>query len=156
MAEIDEIELLFTKEGMKVRKEVKMPFAGEEWHEKLVSYKEIEGINGIELTINKTEPDIETGVLKSLRFHVTHYLTPLEKKRKTQSPESYRRGVEIHGDFISCRFSNAILVETANWLIDKGYLKRNDIPIDLGGNKRYLINSYLLNKRWALEMHFGK
>ena len=136
MAETDEIELLFTKEGMKVRKKVEMPFTDEEWHEKLVSYKEIEGINGIELTVNKIEPDIEEGVLKSLRFHVTHYLTSFEEEHKAESPESYRRGIEIQGDFISCRFSNAILVETANWLIDKGYLKREDIPIDLGGKQK--------------------
>lgn len=61
MTESSEIELLFTKEGMKVRKKVEMPFTGEEWHEKLVSYKEIEGINGIDLTVNRIKPEIEGG-----------------------------------------------------------------------------------------------
>ena len=147
MAETDEVELLFTKEGMTERRKVKMPFKGDTWHEELVTYKEIEERKGIKLTVDKIEPEkTEKGVLKSLRFHVTHYLTSLEREHNAPPPEPYKRGIEIQEDFISCRFSKDILVETANWLIDKDYLKEEDAPIDLGASKRYLINSVKKHK----------
>jgi hypothetical protein len=72
---VEEMELLFTKEGMKVRKRVSMPFTGEGWHEELVSYEEIARRDGIKLTVGKIEPEIEKGVLKGLKFQVTDYST---------------------------------------------------------------------------------
>lgn len=77
----------------------------------------------------------------SLRFHVTNYSTSLGEDLGAQSSEPDSRGIMIQGDFIKCRFAKDILIKTAEWLISKGYLKEDDIPIDIGGHVRYLINS---------------
>ena len=134
-SERDEIELIFTREGMTIRKKVAMPFKKETWVEELVHYDNLRNINRIEILIDKVEPKIEKGILKSLRFHVAEYTT---HHLKTQLQD---KGIKIKNEFRACRFSKDILIETANWLVDMGYLTGNDIPVDLGGTKRYLINS---------------
>ncbi|HUV01876.1 MAG TPA: hypothetical protein VMW67_00215 [Desulfobacteria bacterium] len=143
---VEEMELLFTKEGMKVRKRVSMPFTGEDWHEKLVSYEEIARRDGIKLTVGKIEPEIERGVLKGLKFHVTDYSVSSTEKVKVIPRDSNKPGIEIQGDFVECKFAKDVLVETANWLIDENLLKEENIPMDVGGYKRYLINTKKVHK----------
>jgi hypothetical protein len=133
-----EIELLFTKERMTVRKKEATIFKkGDKWIDlESFSYKEIEGISGIKLTVVKIDPEIKGDILESLRFHVTDYSTPPDIP-----PPPDRTRIEIQGEIISCSHQYDILVETANWLIDNDNLKEEDVPIDIGGNIKYLIHS---------------
>jgi len=143
---VEEMELLFTKEGMKVRKRVSMPFTGDGWHEELVSYEEIARRDGIKLTVGKIEPDIERGVLKGLKFQVTDYQESKKKDNTGVPRRSNVKGIEIRGDFIKTGSCKGILVETANWLIDEKLLTEKDMPLDVGGSRRYLINMKPIHK----------
>lgn len=143
---VEEMELLFTKEGMKVRMRVSMPFTGEDWHEKLISYEEIARSNRIKLTVGKIEPVIERGVLKGLKFQVTDYSESKKEDNTVEHKRSNEKGIEIQGDFIKTDSCKGILVETANWLIDKKLLNERDIPLDMGGPIRYLINTVKIHK----------
>ncbi len=51
------------------------------------------------------------------------------------------RKMKIGTDTYEIRKSYDILVNTAEWLIRKGKLKKDDCPIVTGGHKRYLINT---------------
>jgi hypothetical protein len=149
-----EIELLFTREGMKVRQKVEGFFQeGPRWIDlEFHSYEEIQRINGIKLTVDRIDPMIEGDNLKCLRFHVTDY-------SRTPSPDSQQldQGNEIEGDgiegdgimiqreFFQCGHQYEILVNTADWLIDHAGLSENDVPMERG-YKYYLINSNPIHK----------
>lgn len=143
-----EIELLFTKERMTVRKkEEAIIKKGKKWIDlESYSYKELEEISGIKLTVVKIDPEIKGDILESLRFHVIDYSTSLEEDNVEPDESDIRTGIEIQGEFISCSHQYDILVKTANWLIDHDNLKEEDVPIDLGGNIKYLIHSKLYHK----------
>lgn len=80
MTENNETELLFTREGMKVRKKVEL-LGKNKWVEELIPYEEIRRIDRMELLIDGIEPEIERGVLKCLRFQVKKYSVPTGDKR---------------------------------------------------------------------------
>ena len=67
MTENNETELLFTREGMKVRKKVEL-LGKNKWIEELIPYEEIRRMGRMDLLIEGIEPEIERGVLKCLRF----------------------------------------------------------------------------------------
>ena len=78
----EDIELVFTREGMKIRKSVEL--LGEiRWVEELIPYEKIRRMNGMELLIDSIEPEIERGVLVSLKFHVKRY-TPFPTGRRIE------------------------------------------------------------------------
>ena len=80
MTENNETELLFTREGMKVRKKVEL-LGKNKWVEELIPYEEIRRMGRMELLIEGIEPEIERGVLKCLRFQVKKYSVPTGDKR---------------------------------------------------------------------------
>jgi len=57
---------------------------------------------------------------------------------RVQSIERPRK-MKIEHEVFEIRYSNEILIKTANWLIKKGKLKLSDCPVDIGP-KRYLVN----------------
>ncbi len=146
-----EIELLFTREGMKVRQKVEGFFQeGPRWIDlEFHSYEEIQRINGIKLTVDRIDPMIEGDNLKYLRFHVTDYSrTPSDSPPPDGANEIEGDGIMIQRKFFSCGHQYEILVNTADWLINQGYLTNEDVPIEAGGRPRartYLINSKLEN-----------
>ena len=49
--------------------------------------------------------------------------------------------MQINGESYELEYKYDILVNTANWLIDKGYLKPSDCPVKLTSQaKNYFIN----------------
>lgn len=63
-------------------------------------------------------------------------IIPLETIEKTGIKK-----MKIGEEEFEIRYSYEILLNTANWLIKKGRLKRIDCPIQIGRGKRYLINT---------------
>jgi hypothetical protein len=144
---IKEIELVFTKEGMLERIKVEGAYSGQDWHERDVSYQDLAGRNDIKLTVDKIDPVIENGNLQSLRFHVTDY-TITQKIKKGIRPDSRNEklndGIKINGQFFRCKKQYEILLNTANWLIVRGDITNDEVPIEAEGrpySKPYLINS---------------
>jgi len=63
--------------------------------------------------------------------------TPIESiSRQGKSPQK----MKLKGEIFEIRYSNEILVNTANWLIKNGKLKPSDCPVNIGRGKRNLIN----------------
>jgi len=143
-----EIELLFTREGMKVRQKVEGFFQeGPRWIDlEFYSYEEIQRINGIKLTVDRIDPMIEGDNLKYLRFHVTDYSrTPSDSPPPDGANEIEGDGIRIQREFFQCGHQYEILVNTADWLIDHAGLSENDVPMERG-YKCYLINSNPIHK----------
>lgn len=153
--ETEVIELLFTREGMTERMKVQGAFS-EEVRETFFSYHAITQ-QEIKFRIVKINPQREDGYLTGLIFHVTDYsrnpqpsdtgndiTQPQDRSQLDTENEIQKTGIKIKGEFIKCRFQYEILVNTANWLIDKGCLTDEDVPIEAAGNpwaRPYLINS---------------
>lgn len=63
--------------------------------------------------------------------------TPRQTKNQTRKP----RRMQIDGESYELEYKYEILVNTANWLIDKGSLKPSDCPVKLTSrSKTYFIN----------------
>ena len=81
-----------------------------------------------------------------LKERIKELITPTKEPEYVSPPETptWRGGqprrMKIGSDVFEIRNSYEILVNTAEWLIRKGKLKRSDCPIPIG-RKRYLINT---------------
>ena len=65
---------------------------------------------------------------------------PRQTKNQTEKPKR----IQINGESYELEYKYDILVNTANWLIDKGYLKPSDCPVKLTSQaKNYFINRTL-------------
>ncbi len=72
--------------------------------------------------------------------------TPIESiLRRGGSPQK----MKLKGEVYEIRYSNEILVNTANWLIKNGKLKPSDCPVGIGRGKRNLINKESKHKYGA-------
>lgn len=81
-----------------------------------------------------------------LKERIKELITPTEVTEYISSPETSTweggqpRKMKIGSDVFEIRYSYEILMNTAEWLIKKGKLKRSDCPIPIG-KKRNLINT---------------
>ena len=101
------------------------------------------------------------------RFSILREALPREEKRVIElEREKGRkgRGISIKGEFVPCRHSKDILIETAEWLIKRDRLK---VPIE-AGYKRYLVSrepkhrsgepftaGEKLSNGWWIETHYN-
>ena len=101
------------------------------------------------------------------RFSILREALPREEKRVIEpekEKERKKRGISIQGEFVPCRRSKDILIETAEWLIKRDKLK---VPIE-AGYKRYLVSrepkhrngqaftaGEKLSNGWWIETHYS-
>jgi len=76
-----ETELIFTRDGIIVRTPVSIPFRGEVMHEEKISYDKLP-TSGIEMVITSIDKIEESGVLKALKFKLSHFR--MKEHPKTQ------------------------------------------------------------------------
>ena len=83
----------------------------------------------------------------------TNHSNPTTEPSPDDSPEK-TMWMQIGSENYELRYTKEILVNTANWLIDKGYLKHADSPLKISARaKRSLINSTPAgwsSNRWAV------
>jgi len=154
----EKIEMRFMKDGLEVRKKVKM-LGNCDWHTVVLDYQELSGKNLV--NIESVEPTIVDGELKSLELKGEDIKMKKSNENQMNEPprkksnEKIVKGIIIKGEVISCDHLYELLVESANWLIKKGYLTEDDLPVDYGGQKRYLINDEN-EKKFGGEMNNAK
>ena len=100
------------------------------------------------------------------RFGILYEALPRERVLITRSTREVKkgRGISIQGQFVPCRRSKDILIETAEWLIKRDRLK---VPIE-AGYKRYLVSrepkhrsgepftaGEKLSNGWWIETHYS-
>jgi len=101
------------------------------------------------------------------RFGILREALPREEKRVIEPGKEKgrkKRGISIQGEFVPCRRSKDILIETAEWLIKRDKLK---VPIE-AGYKRYLVSrepkhrngqaftaGEKLTNGWWIETHYS-
>lgn len=99
--------------------------------------------------ISEGYPDYEfqpSEIEDYLRERIKELITPATALEAGPSSElqigkgTCLRQMRIGGDTFAIKYSYEILINTAEWLIRKGKLKRSDCPV-LIGHKRYLINT---------------
>ena len=99
---------------------------------------------------------LENGeILRFIRSHQEKWLLPASKqevppptqlpapktKRQTRNQTNKPKRMQIDGESHELKYKYDILVNTANWLIDRGYLKPSDCPVKLTSRaKIYFIN----------------
>ncbi len=79
-----------------------------------------------------------------IKERVKELISPTEEILVEPGPviePSGQREMKIGTDVYKIKNSYDILVNTAEWLIRKGKLRKDDCPIATGGHKRYLINT---------------
>ena len=113
-------------------------------------YEIIKGLIPVfEKLIKEGYPDYEFESMEIedfLKERIKELITPTKEPEYVSPPETptWRGGqprrMKIGSDVFEIRNSYEILVNTAEWLIRKGKLKRSDCPIPIG-RKRYLINT---------------
>lgn len=105
------------------------------------------------------------------RLGLLHETLPIEGRRPIEPEKGEERGIRIKGEFIPCRRSKDILVETAEWLIERGKLKA---PVEaryrpyLSAYRRYLVSrepkhksgepfraGKKLSNGWWMETHYS-
>ena len=82
-----ETELIFTRDGIIVRTPVSIPFRGEVMHEEKISYDKLP-TNGVEMVVTSIDKIEESGVLKALKFKLSHF-------RVKEHPKTEQKKVEV-------------------------------------------------------------
>lgn len=130
----------------------KLQILDEIWHSLVDEPEEI--IKGLipvfENLIKEGYPDYEFEVMEIedfLKEKIKELIVPTEETEEQISPseipawEGRRpRRIKISSDVFEVRNSYEILINVAEWLIQKGKLKKSDCPIPIG-RKRHLINT---------------
>ena len=82
-------------------------------------------------------------ILGFIRSHHEKWLLSLEGPIIPPPPPPPGRWMSIDNEIYELKYIKEILVNTANWLIDKGHLKHADCPIKISprAKTRFLINS---------------
>ncbi len=100
----------------------------------------------IEKLIKERYPDYEFDALEIQNFLKERIKELIARTKVSPAPqpkppvEGQPRRMKIGNDVFEIKYSYEILINTAEWLIKKGKLKRSDCPIQIG-RKRYLINT---------------
>ena len=142
-------EMIFRKEGVEMCYDVETPFDDIERVVKKINYEDLRDIltdKMMPCVIEGIYPLIEDGILKELRFEIGFF--EHDEETEGEIPEGGDQGdrppiyskMRINDDSYEIRFAYEILVNTANWLIERKKLKKSDCPIP-SGPKNYLINS---------------
>lgn len=163
----DEWKIEFNKSGIEMSIKIQNPLDNiskysqpehrdyNEWIEKFET-------NKINMVVTKMERNIESGVLKSLVFYVSEFMSfqPSEAQEQqitTNNNNSPKTTLGIHekmtiksppnshvvifdNDRIVWREYIDILKITADWLYKKRRLQTKDLPVYVPSGKRYLIN----------------
>ena len=123
------------------------------------------------ITLEKKEGDIYSLTMgydeMRKRFGILREALPREEKRvieQEKEKERKKRGISIQGEFVPCRRSKDMLIETAEWLIKRDKL---NVPIE-AGYKRYLVSrepkhksgqpftaGEKLSNGWWIETHYS-
>ena len=147
-------EMIFRKDGVEVSYDIETPF-GEDRIAQEINYEDLRNnLTDVMMPciIKDIQPIIEEGVLKELTFKIGFFDEYNEETEGEISggnrggcPPIYSK-MRINDDSYEIRFANEILVNTANWLIERKKLKKSDCPIP-SGRTRYLINLEPKHKR---------
>lgn len=135
----EQVKVVFNKVGMEVQKKIEI--LGEmEWHVKKIDYGNIEG-KKIEIDNLTVEPVIEKDVLKCITINCKDVSFDEPKRgRYTPGSSKFKGGIIINGEDHKCRFGYDLLVNSINWLIERGLITEDDIPYGLEGSVRWFIN----------------
>ena len=63
----------------------------------------------------------------------------IKPSRKINSQTKKPKRMQIGSESYELRYKKEIFINTANWLIDKGYLKSSDCPVDIGIQKKIIV-----------------
>jgi hypothetical protein len=76
---------------------------------------------------------------EDVKLDKTDFIEKDKAKKKKKPPKEIDK-ISIDGEFYSINYSYDILVNTAEFLVKEGKIKRYDCPIDITRGKRYLIH----------------
>ena len=65
----------------------------------------------------------------------------IKSPRKTNNQREKPKRMQIGNESYELRYKSEILINTANWLIDKGYLKPSDCPVKLATRDQFIIST---------------
>ena len=86
-------ELIFTRDSVVVRSKTKLPIIGEDWVEKRISY---EKLPKMELVVTSIEPQMDNGVLKSIKFELSSFKEMHEEgEEESNEPSVYGTVVKL-------------------------------------------------------------
>lgn len=109
-------------------------------------------VNPLASIVKEKLPQTESEIdLETIKWFLR--LELMEKPLLTETPDSETEGIDpidaekigIQDQVIDITYAKDILVETANYLFDHGFLTISDLPIASGPN-RYIINSQMQHK----------
>jgi len=138
-------KIVFERDGIHVKEIVDFPIIGHTEVGDRISYGEISEKDKLTLIITRIVPQFdEDNALRSIELTLKDEPTVIQpsgkgKKCKGQHPHK-RRTVIIEGIEYSDKIGNEILITAAEYLIEQGLLKAEDVPIDVTMGPRHLIN----------------
>lgn len=138
-------KIVFERDGIHVKEIVDFPIIGHTEVGDRMSYDEISEKDNLTLIITRIVPQFgEDNALSSIELTLKDEPTVIQppeksKERKGQHPRK-RHTVIIEGVEYSDKIGNEILITAAEYLIERGLLKAEDVPIDVTTGPRHLIN----------------
>lgn len=94
-------ELVFDKNGIRIRQLVEMPMVGERWVEERIPYEEFGESGDVDLSVKRIETKFEDGTLKEIKLILSRFRTSSEDKavssgdiQTDESEDLYQRAMK--------------------------------------------------------------
>ena len=138
-------KIVFERDGIHVKEIVDFPIIGHTEVGDKISYDEISEKDNLTLIITRIVPQFDDdAALRSIELTLKDEPTVIQPPKKIKGPKGpqphKKYTVIIEGIKYPDKIGNGILITAAEYLIERGLLKVEDVPIDVTTGPRHLIN----------------